>query len=443
MRLPIDEQLFEKLKRFPNEDKKKYLRRVFVFIAEHPIMIDWHVVTRILNNQLNRNSRTDVYTRQYDRWLQGRSTIEPPDIIQVRSKEDEYTQCNLFETSVNYLNEESSNSNAMVKLIEKNQKLLDEIRFATHEFQKERIKLQDERTHARADARVTARNEVFLEAVKYYADKLSSVRPLPKTLYPLSVGAKERIGILCLSDWHFGMQVNLSYNYYDVQTCIDRLIKLKQEVISKGKELQFSKLIIVNLSDLISGRIKKQHQIQNQYNVAEQINGVIDMLTCLITDLSEYFEIDYYDCLDNHSRIEPNKKDSIDSESYCLIISGALERYFKNHPRVNILYNKDDDIINFNVFDYEVAAVHGHDDKTKDTINNLTGMAKKPLDMVMTAHLHHFLADEKQECVQLGNGSLIGADDYSHKLRVRSKPSQNLVIACKDNLTEFICKINV
>ena len=62
---------------------------------------------------------------------------------------------------------------------------------------------------------------------------------------------------------------------------------------------------------------------------------------------------------------------------------------------------------------------------------------------LFTPHLHHFLADEKQECVQIGNGSLIGADDYSHKLRVRSKPSQNLVIACKDNLTEFICKINV
>ena len=31
--------------------------------------------------------------------------------------------------------------------------------------------------------------------------------------------------------------------------------------------------------------------------------------------LSQAFEIEYYDTLDNHSRVEPNLKDSIDLET--------------------------------------------------------------------------------------------------------------------------------
>lgn len=55
--------------------------------------------------------------------------------------------------------------------------------------------------------------------------------------------------------------------------------------------------------------------------------------------------------------------------------------------------------------------------------------------------MHHFQADEKNRTIALGNGTLMGTDTYAQKLRLSSTPSQNLIIASKDNVTECIYRI--
>ena len=53
--------------------------------------------------------------------------------------------------------------------------------------------------------------------------------------------------------------------------------------------------------------------------------------------------------------------------------------------------------------------------------------------MILTAHLHHFSADEKDDTLTISNGSLMGTDTYSKNLRLYSRPSQNLIIATPNN----------
>ena len=55
-------------------------------------------------------------------------------------------------------------------------------------------------------------------------------------------------------------------------------------------------------------------------------------------------------------------------------------------------------------------------------------MTHKHYDLVVTAHLHHFSADERHETVVVSNGSLMGVDTYAKNLRLTSKSSQNLII---------------
>ena len=102
-----------------------------------------------------------------------------------------------------------------------------------------------------------------------------------------------------------------------------------------------------------------------------------------------------------------------------------------------------DDIITFNVFDWDIVAVHGHKDTPTKIINNMIAATRKRNDLVLSAHFHHFSADEEHECVRVSNGTLMGVDTHSQDLRLTNKPSQNLIIANKDNVTEFICKINL
>ena len=62
-------------------------------------------------------------------------------------------------------------------------------------------------------------------------------------------------------------------------------------------------------------------------------------------------------------------------------------------------------------------------------------------DLILSAHLHHFSADEKNETILISNASLMGTDDYAQSLRLNSKPSQNLIILGEDNPLECIYNI--
>jgi hypothetical protein len=278
-----------------------------------------------------------------------------------------------------------------------------------------------------------------IEAIKL----MSKEKQLKVPTTPLTVN-KKREGILGISDWHYGIEVDNYFNKYNPDICCERLSKLRDEVIMKGEELKFTKLHVTNLSDLICGRIHTQLRIESRFDVITQVMQVSEILAEFLSDLSEHFELEYRDCLDNHSRLEPNKKDSIELESLVRIIPWYLEKRLKDNNRIQILYNTyADDIIDFKVFDFNVVAVHGHKDSPAKVISNMIAATRKRNDLVLSAHFHHFSAEEENECIRVSNGTLMGVDTHSQDLRLISRPSQNLIVASEDNVTEFICKINL
>ena len=68
-------------------------------------------------------------------------------------------------------------------------------------------------------------------------------------------------------------------------------------------------------------------------------------------------------------------------------------------------------------------------------------MTHEHYDLVLTAHLHHFSADEQNETLVVSNGSLMGTDTYAANLRLSSKASQNLIIVTDDSVAEAIYRI--
>ncbi|MBO7697098.1 MAG: hypothetical protein J6T10_31080 [Methanobrevibacter sp.] len=77
------------------------------------------------------------------------------------------------------------------------------------------------------------------------------------------------IGILQLSDWHYGIDIDSYYNEYNPQIAKDRLSDLLMQVIKIVNEQRLKKLIIVNLGDLIAGRI----------HLTIRFNSRIDVIT--------------------------------------------------------------------------------------------------------------------------------------------------------------------
>jgi predicted phosphodiesterase len=152
--------------------------------------------------------------------------------------------------------------------------------------------------------------------------------------------------------------------------------------------------------------------------------------------------IEYYDCLDNHSRLEPIKSDSLDLESLTRIIPWFLKERLAIYEGININSNTyDEDIIDFTVLGYRVAGVHGHKDKSNKVVEGLTLLTKEHFDLILTAHYHHFSCDERNETLVVSNGSLMGTDNYAKNLRLCSKPSQNLIIVTNESVADYIKRI--
>lgn len=399
------------------ETDKDYRMRCYLYKLAHP-EVTWQEIADTMNAQLSLQLSESSYRKQSKSWLAEYTTHEYPN---GSSNEDTTEAAN---NSDNYIHD---------------------LNMLLREIKKARVQLSDERTQNQAYIRKMSREETLIQIAREVAATMDGKNPLPARdpliAHPNSL---EREGILCISDWHYGIEIDNYFNEYNPVICCERLTKLRDEVIAKGKELNFTKLHVTNLSDLIAGRIHTQLRIESRYDAVTQTIHVANILAGFLDDLSEHFDIEYRDCLDNHSRLEPNKKESLELESLARIIPWFLEERFVNNKRVKIMYNTyADDIIDFKVFDWNVVAVHGHKDTPAKIINNMIAATRKRNDLVLSAHFHHFSADEEHECIRISNGTLMGVDNHSQDFRLTSKPSQNLIIANKDNVTEFICKINL
>lgn len=304
---------------------------------------------------------------------------------------------------------------------------IDELMLA---LKKERVKLSDERIQNNAYIRRLSREETIKEIAYNYAKELSAKKILPIRHF-IDSSDSECEAIVQISDWHYGIEIDNVFNKFDKSVCVSRVSALLNECKNYFTKNPVKKIYVVNLGDLIAGRIHQTLRYQSRVDVITQIMDTTEILVEFLHELSELAPIEYYDCLDNHSRLEPVKSDSLDLESLARITPWHLDMRFKDDNRITISHSCiDDEIISFKALDgkWTIGGVHGHKDKPTKVVDNLTTMFKVTFDLILTAHLHHFSCDEKNEVPVVSNGSLMGTDSYAYGLRLTSKPSQNIII---------------
>lgn len=313
-------------------------------------------------------------------------------------------------------------------------------------IEKEKMKNSDIWTQARANLRRIAREETIKEIARDAVLEIQNNYPLLRKQQPMLVN-KDKEAILCLSDWHYGIEVDNYWNKYNTSIALDRIYNLKLQTIQLIEDYDISTLHIVDLGDLICGRIHLSLRLQSRVDVITQTMTVAEVLAQFINEISEYTDVHYYSCLDNHSRVEPIKSDSLELETLVRIIPWYLESRLSDTIKSGgLTIHKNEygpDIIKFETLGHKVACVHGHNDAPGKVVDNLTTMTKEAFDLICTAHYHHFSGDEKNEVVVVGNGSLMGTDTYAKTLRLTSKPSQNFIIVEPDNVISSIHRILV
>ena len=312
------------------------------------------------------------------------------------------------------------------------------------EFKKERVKTADVKNQERVYVRRLAREESIIEIAKYAANEVAKNNPITFTgLQFVENTSAEAIAVI--SDWHYGIEVHNHWNEFNTEICKDRVNKYLNKLLETCDMFNITKIHLVNLSDLIAGRIHNTIRFESREDVISQTIHVSEILAQFINELTKRgYDVEYYDCLDNHSRLEPIKSDSLDLESLVRIIPWYLSERFKSEPSLTIHKNEySDDIITFDVLKgkYKIGAVHGHKDRPQQVIKNLTLMTKENFDLILTAHLHHWAGDETNRTVQISNGSLMGTDTYAKDLRLDSQPSQNIIIATNDSVCDYVRRV--
>lgn len=306
---------------------------------------------------------------------------------------------------------------------------------------KETQKLRDERTDYQRAIREDARRESFIDAVERVFDK--KVATLEFVEQPTINSDNDMI--VCLSDMHAGIEVKNWWNTYSIDIMQQRLTKYLNSIIDIQKTHQCKECLVVLGGDQISGLIHTNLRLQNNEDVISQLKIVIDFIGDFLKSLQPYFEkIKVYGIAGNHSRIMPNKEDSLKGENLEEMLLYCLNLKFSDNPRVEICEDSriDNTICCFRTRGNQLFyVVHGDKDGVNNVVQNLTLMTGTKPDGIIMGHRHHNALETVHGVKIVQCGCVVGTDDYCIDKRITGKPEQICIIT--DNKQAVKCLYDV
>lgn len=296
------------------------------------------------------------------------------------------------------------------------------------EIYKERCRLQDIQREKRNDLRVEARFENLLEVVK---DNIGFMPTYEiKDFKPINKNQDKKYAVLQLSDWHCGALVDNQFNYYNVDTMVDRATKVRNNALEYCKLHNVTDLVIEINGDMVNGAIHVSSRVESEEGVIQQVITVTDVLAKLINSMKPYFNsIKIVTTLGNHGRLTPNKSDSITNENFEMLIPTMLRDKLSD---VKIIDSKGLDFTKYEIDGKIIMVSHGQNDSMTKVISDFSKMFKVVPNEVHLGHTHSYTDINDCDIKVTANGSLIGSDDYAVIIRKVTTPSQNLIVYEKD-----------
>lgn len=310
------------------------------------------------------------------------------------------------------------------------------------EYRKERMKWLDMKASERRDERVNARNEQILELIEGIAKRKNNTYPLMRECCG-EIAMAEQEGVLLISDVHFGLECNVVGNIYSPDIAVERFGKLANKVLDYSKKNDVQKLNVFLLGDLINGLIHFTTKLESRYQAIDQTMEIAEILAGFLFLLSEdesLGEIGIYFASGNHERVNPNKKDSLNSEDFGRMILKYLKMRLMGVPQIKFHDNAIDGVVDTYIMDYRVYAVHGDKDRLTNVVSNLSRLIGDVPDFVFMGHYHHIVEEGVGNTEVIANGSFAGNSEYSTNGRLISPPSQRFMIFNKHGR---LCTYNI
>lgn len=394
----------ENIKRRENETDFEYGLRLIEAKCEKLIDLDWQEIVELLNLECHRDSlRKACSVTEYSA----------------------YNVMKYFKDKIEKMVVENSEENNIENLIK-------ELEEKTLEFEKEKIRFQDQKreykNYLRADARFEHLKNEMVRSIK----KLEKVKPINVVGALPNLNKKEMV-VIC-SDWHIGLKEKNYWNEVDINIMRERIAKFTNKIIEKAHKENVGVIHLELLGDLVNGLIHNTTRISNEEDVIDQSMIAAEIIAEMVMSLVDKErgnipKVKIYSATGNHGRCVANAKDSLDTENFERLIPWYLEARLRGINNVEIVYNKyDSEIIVYEFLNETIFAVHGHNDKVGNVIGDLSKMLKMFPTEIHMGHYHSYYEKEDHDMSVVVNGTASGVDKFAKKIRKTSKPTQVCMI---------------
>ena len=303
--------------------------------------------------------------------------------------------------------------------------VLEEIELEKIELQKQQIKLRDQKRELNAIIRRQARLENLEDYFKEVTENFEGVS-LPKTK---SNTKDKKEAMITISDWHIGMKFDGRFNTFNHEVAEQRIAKVKDKTLDTVRKENISTLHIANLGDMISGGIHVSTRVQAEEDVIQQVIRVSEYLKQFIkTFLDEGIQVEYYNIIGNHGRVQGNKSEVAGiEENFEKLILTILDAAFSSYSNYNSIGCRDG-IIEVEIANQKIILSHGDMDKNTNAAMRLPQLFGYVPNYIITGHIHHSTSKDFGITEHIVNPSLIGSDDYATGGRFGGKPGQKLIL---------------
>ena len=311
---------------------------------------------------------------------------------------------------------------------------LKELQKERQELQKEKQKLSDERTELNRQIREEARKESYLDLVRRVI--LEETQPIELTHNNnCDYAFTENSLIVHLTDIHAGEEVDIYSNKFNEDILKERIENYTDKILNIAR-LHHSEKCYLIVSEIVSGIIHNNLRLQNNMDMMESFKYISELIASMIVTLSDYFdEVHVYVTEGNHSRITPNKEDSLKGENMDILLPFYLSARLQNYHNVHCYDNEDPiEIARFDVYSNHIMAAHGDRDNPQTVVQNFTMMFGVKPDIVYLGHRHTNGLSTVFGSRVVESGSIIGTNNYAQDIRKTGKPEQTVSVVDANGL---------
>lgn len=301
------------------------------------------------------------------------------------------------------------------------------------EIQKEKIKLQSEKTEYSKWLREDARSELFEEKLFNAIEKLDKFEDPA----PVDIIHSNREFLLVFSDAHYGTELEIkdlfgrTINSYSPEIFEERMNYLLYKVIDIVEKENIDVLNIFSLGDELEGILRVSQLMKLRYGVIDAAINYAEYMSNWFNILSNHVNIKVHFVEGNHGEIRHlfGKKGDFPEDNMTKVIVSYIKLRLKDNHNFKIIENPTG-YAYAQLCGFTVLGMHGDEVKgSGDNIRKGLSSLYFEINYLIRGHLHHSESETVGiDCEVLTVPSIIGVDDYSLSLNKAANAGASLFV---------------